>query len=255
VQKSSNLQIWNEEISSARRYVLIGVGQSDTVRRVRVVAGDELALLDTTGTLTQKYQARYVSRSGATELISPTDTERLTLPTRIAEPLSHFAASPVSMPEAGSLLPIAELFVRLSPVVGESFADAGVDQERNRGAELHRLVCKALGYSNFADDGRFPDIRHQLLEVKLQTSPTIDLGVASPDDEQVLDVTQIAGRQVRHRDVRYAVFHGSIASGRVTVSELVVTTGADFFKRFPRFEGRVLNRKIQIPLPRGFLGD
>ena len=78
------------------------------------------------------------------------------------------------------------------------FVNAGFDQERNRGAALHALVCKALGYAGYQDDGQFPDVRHQLLEVKLQTSPTIDLGLVRPDSTEPLDVPQIAGNIIRH---------------------------------------------------------
>ena len=41
-----------------------------------------------------------------------------------------------------------------------------------------------LGYSRYEDKGQFPDIRHQLLEVKLQTSPTIDLGLVLPSSTE-----------------------------------------------------------------------
>ena len=58
VQKSNNLQVWNEELSSTRRYVIIRVGRENVITKVKVVTGSTLALLDTTGTLTQKYQAR-----------------------------------------------------------------------------------------------------------------------------------------------------------------------------------------------------
>jgi hypothetical protein len=57
VQKSNNLQVWNEELAPTRRYALLRVSAEDTIFRVKVVTGDALALLDTTGTLTQKYQA------------------------------------------------------------------------------------------------------------------------------------------------------------------------------------------------------
>lgn len=253
VQKSSNLQIWNEEISSSRRYVLIGVNEYDKVRRIRVETGDTIARLDTTGTLTQKYQARFLPTAKAAELVTPTDTARLRAPAQVRERSVTFAVPPTAPPSLDELLPIAVIFDRLSSLIGVSFADTGSDQERNRGAALHQLVCKALGYVNYADDGRFPDVRHQLLEVKLQTSPTIDLGLVCPDDDSLLDVTQLAGGQVRHCDVRYAVFFATIAGGLVTIRNLVLTTGEKFFTRFTRFEGKVLNKKLQIPLPRGFL--
>jgi hypothetical protein len=106
----------------------------------------------------------------------------------------HAVATPVSHPRAGELLPIRALFDRMRRLVGGAFDDTGYDQERNRGATLHRLVCRSLGYAAYQDDGQFPDVRHQLLEVKLQTSPTIDLGLVRPDSTEPLDVPQIEGK-------------------------------------------------------------
>jgi len=63
VQKSNNLQIWNEEIVPTRRYVIIRLDESSRVTGVRVATGEILARLDTTGTLTKKYQARAVNPS------------------------------------------------------------------------------------------------------------------------------------------------------------------------------------------------
>ena len=155
-------------------------------------------------------------------------------------------------PRAGHLLPIAEVFSRLTPLLGMTFADSGYDQERNRGAELHRLVCQYLGYRHYHDDGRHPDVRHQLLEVKLQTSPTIDLGLVSPNSGEALDVPHLEGEQVRHCDVRYALFYASTDGDNVILTHLFATAGEHFFTRFPQFQGNVLNNKIQIPLPSDF---
>lgn len=251
VQKANNLQVWNEELSPSRRYVLIRINGDDRIVQVRVVTGDTLAQLDTTGTLTQKYQARCLVGEQATELVSQEDTAALHALTRPGcMPSSRTA--PVSYPTAGELLPIAEIFSRLAPLVGTSFPDSGADQERNRGAGLHGLACRQLGYHSYQDDGQFPDIRHQLLEIKLQTSPTIDLGLALPSGPDLLDVPQLAGHQPRHCDVRYAVFYGSTDGRMVTLTHLIVTTGADFFSRFVQFQGKGLNKKLQIPLPAGF---
>ena len=117
---------------------------------------------------------------------------------------------------------------------------------------MHRLVCQHLGYADYRDDGKFPDVRHQLLEVKLQTSPTIDLGLVSPSSKEALDVPKIEGRQIRHCDVRYALFYAKTDGKSVTLTHLFLITGEKFFTRFPQFQGKVLNRKLQIPLPPDF---
>jgi hypothetical protein len=109
-----------------------------------------------------------------------------------------------------------------------------------------------LGYSSYADDGRFPDVRQQLLEVKLQTSPTIDLGLVTPDSTAPLDIPTINNIQVRHCDVRYALFYAEIDRGQVAITNVYLTSGENFFSRFPKFGGKVLNKKLQIPLPSDF---
>ena len=57
-QGANNRQVWNEELSATRRYVILRIEDADRISRVKVVNGEELAKLDATGTLTQKYQAR-----------------------------------------------------------------------------------------------------------------------------------------------------------------------------------------------------
>ncbi|MGE4503507.1 MAG: hypothetical protein AB7D03_11590 [Thiomicrospira sp.] len=250
-QKSSNLQIWNEELSPTRRYAIIEISNQDIVLSVKVVNGQELALLDTTGTITTKYQAGLLIGEDSHELVSAQDTSAILPHVKLSANFST-STSPIDEPESGALLPIQEIFQRLSKLVGLSFTDPGIDQERNRGAELHRLICENLGYSRYEDKGQFPDIRHQLLEVKLQTSPTIDLGLVLPSSEELLDIRQIGDYHPRHCDSRYAIFYARTDGQQVTLTHIFLTTGADFFSRFRRFEGKVKNGKIQIPLPQNF---
>lgn len=254
VQKSNNLQVWNEELHPTRRYVIIRVSDDDCITKVKVVSGDALAKLDTTGTLTQKYQARLIIGDVEVELVTENDTSMI-------KPFTHANIDlkeinrPTSHPVKGQLLPIKDVFDRLRGLIGESFVDRGYDQERKRGTELHRLICRQLGYTTYCDDGQFPDIRHQLIEVKLQTSPTIDLGLVYPNSTEPLDVPQIGGHQIRHCDVRYALFYAKTDGQKVTLTHLFLTTGENFFSRFPQFQGKVLNKKLQIPLPADFFDD
>ncbi len=250
-QKSNNLQIWNEDIDLERRYVIAGINANDVIYRVRVISGEELQQYDTTGTLTQKYQAQFAPKTPL-ELLSSLDSPPiksilggLSIPERLN-------SSPIAPPRVEILLPISEVFRRLSLLIGISFVDAGIDQERNRGAALHALVCRVLGYADYSDDGKFPDVRNQLLEVKLQMSQTIDLGLVRPNSEDRLLIPRIGNVDVRHCDVRYAVFGGQTKDGKVTLTHLAVVTGCDFFNYFRQFQGKVLNKKIQIHLPDDF---
>lgn len=250
-QKASNVQVYNEEVSPTRRYAVIQVLEDGNLGKVRVINGQQLATLDTTGTITRKYQARLDVGNDAYELVAPKDTSPIlphVTPGLVLAPTTR----PVQQPQSGELRPIREIFERLSPLIGQTFKDPGKDQERNRGAALHSMVCQALGYSSYEDNGQFPDIKHQLLEIKLQTSPTIDLGRADPGSEEFLDVQKLGGTPPRHCDTRYAMFYAETDGQTVTLTHLFVTTGEKFFSRFRKFGGKGVNNKKQIPLPRGF---
>lgn len=250
-QKNVNLQPWNPEISPIQRIVVIRVSENGILDGVRVITGDTLSQLDTTKTLTRKFQARCLASEGHSELVSFVDTSRVRSWLNNRFDLAQ-GASPTSAPVAGEILSIDTVFTRLSQLIGERFDDPGADQERNRGGVLHELVCRRLGYRDYQDNGQFPDVRHQLIEVKLQTADTIDLGMISPASDAPLDIPMIDGFQIQHQDVRYAVFCGRRALGSIELTSLILTTGADFFSRFPQCGGNVSNAKLQIRLPRDF---
>jgi len=70
VQKSNNLQIWNEEIVPTRRYIVFGVSRNDIISGVKVLIGEEVARLDRTGALTKKYQAQIIPGADAAVLLT-----------------------------------------------------------------------------------------------------------------------------------------------------------------------------------------
>lgn len=248
-QKSNNLQIWNEEISPSRRYVLVGINDKNIIKKVKVLSGTQIAEYDTTGTLTSKYQAILrVGEDSKSKLISNYDTENL------YDVVSNYVEidqknNPKDFPEEDKLMSIKTIYEKLQDLIGEEFNDFGRDQERKRGEKLQKMVCKALGYHSYGDAGNLPDIRHQLLEVKLQTSPTIDLGAFSPNSKEKIDIT-MNGEPILVKDIRYAVFNADIEDEMVKIKHLFLTTGEDFFKVFDKMEGNSVNTKIQMSLPR-----
>jgi hypothetical protein len=245
-QKANNLQIWNEEVSRDRRYVIIRVSSDLRINAVRVVTGDDIAELNTTGTLTQKYQA--VARQPVCDcvLASASDTSQVR---RILEQAQNASQAGTQFPPSG-FLPVQELYSIFRKLVGQTINDPGPDQERNRGAVMHELVQQALGHARM-DTGRFPDVPEQLLEIKLQTSPTIDLGLVCPDSTEQVD----SFPQARHCDVRYAVFYATRRAEGLRIDHVVVATGETFFTFFRKLEGKTINRKLQIRLPDGFWGQ
>lgn len=244
VQKSDNLQIWNEALDANRRYVLVRVNEELRVSKVKVVIGQQLAKLDTTGTLTRKRQARALNEVAESRLVSQTDTGDLTLWIQEAK-----LDADTSIFE--NLLTTQKLYRRLLPLVGTEFDNPGTDQERNRGWGLHKVVSEALGLEKAQDDGQFPDIREQLLELKLQTAGTVDLGLMNPSDDSRLSGFD----RIRNCDIRYAIFYATLQEDKVRLDHLILTNGADFFCFFEQMQGNVENSKNQIRLPAGFFDE
>lgn len=248
VQKSNNLQIWNEDIDINRRYVLIKITENDIIAKVVVISGSDLQKLNTTGTLTQKFQASIGECKSISELFcNDTDNIKKVCPNSNA----CCSGNPCSIPTPENLLPINAIFENLKNLIGKEFEYIGEDQERNRGAALHKMICQSLGYENYQDDGQFPDIPNQLIEIKLQTSPTIDLGLILPTSESL--VKNISKNfEIRHCDIRYVIFVAQKQGNKLKLTNLIITTGQEFFNRFTQFQGKVVNKKIQIPLPTDF---
>lgn len=247
IQKSNNLQIWNEEISDKRRYVIIQM-LDWRIWKIKVINWIDLAILDTTGTLTIKHQATYSLSGNLAELVWD-DTQNLkSIIWDFKWDISKF--SPVDKPSSQSLINSRDILALVKPIIWLKFENAWLDQERNRAAELHSLVCKYLWYSNFKDNWQFPDILNQLLEVKLQTSPTIDLWKHCPNSKE--KIMTIEDKNIYYEDVRYIIVYWTTKNDMVEITNISIVSGVDFFSRFPQFQGNIVNKKIQLPLPKNF---
>ncbi|MGX0916198.1 nuclease [Staphylococcus hominis] len=91
---------------------------------------------------------------------------------------------------------------------------------KNRGQSLELIVSKLLGYEikNKAQlNGGYPDIRNQLIEVKVQDSQTIDLGKYSPQFEEIIK------EDITTSDVRYLIALTDENNG--TIKGILLTTG------------------------------
>ncbi len=246
IQKSFNLQIWNESIDLQRRYAIIRIDEHDTITALRVISGKELFSLDTTGTLTQKHQARIGNPIKGVEVFSHQDSIRI-----VPHIHSLSIVSPLAPPTKETVLSLQEIAEKVSTLLNYQFSYVGATKERNRGGHMHVMLCRLLGYTSADDDGQFPDIKNQLIEVKLQTSPTIDLGEHSPNDEKPTGIVY-EGTNIRHCDVRYVVFSARIENKNAIISGVALGNGVDFYRRFPQLKGNVVNKKIQVPLPSDF---
>jgi hypothetical protein len=236
VQKSDNLQIWNDVVSLDRRYVLIRVNDALQISAVRVVTGEVIKGFETTGAFTVKYQARAQRPPAESSLLSPDDT-----------PHARSVAEKGLLP-SGGFLPLPALYNKLRGLIGKTIPNPGVGKERTRSEYLRDLVEPCLGGKKTVDNGQFPDLPGQLLELKLQLEPTIDLGLVIPDATEPMRQMPY----VRPCDVRYAVFYGTVVGTQIKLDKVIVSTGEKFFSFFQLSDGLVANRKLQIKLPANF---
>lgn len=246
-QKSLNVQIWNEDLDPYRRYVFIYLNGSDVITSVRVIIGKELTKYAHNRTLTHKYQAKMKIYNQS--FCSIQDTPNVENWIENNHPTLR-NANPNQLPKNNQLLRISDIYERLIPMIGNTLDYLSASQERNRGSELHAMICDYLGYSFYEDDGSYPDITHQLLEIKLQTSSTIDLGQHSPEDGE--EILSIGNTCFYSEDIRYAIFYGKVQSNHILLKNLYLVTGLDFSRYFPLFKGKQINSKIQFHLPKNF---
>lgn len=128
------------------------------------------------------------------------------------------------------LLTLEEIGVLLQPLMGvDAPRDDGgrILEVRPKGHWFEFEVAKRLGYHYPPGAGFFPDIRHQLLEVKHHTgkSVTIDFGHHHPGSEDIIDARWNEKTRSRVCDIRYLIALAPPPIHKVTV--LVLATGAE----------------------------
>lgn len=124
--------------------------------------------------------------------------------------LTYFIRHDYSAPKSGMVSEpdIQNLFsiTLIKKIVAEKLIGLKLDaaSTKNRGQALEKKVLELLGYEAKENEllyGAFPDIRNQLLEVKVQDTQTVDLGKFSPEKEEIV----IAESKLTTFDVRYLI--------------------------------------------------
>jgi len=111
------------------------------------------------------------------------------------------------------------------------------------GQELERLVASLLGYST--DDrlvGGYPDIPNQLLEVKVQESPTVDLGLYSPANKRPVENYP----NITSEDMRYLIALTNPQSH--TIEGIIITCGLILKENFSIVAGESYKCQRSIPM-------
>jgi len=140
------------------------------------------------------------------------------------EPLANAPADPAL------IFSLDQLALLLKPLMG---MDAPRDDSnrilevRPKGHWFEFEVAKSLGYHYPPGAGLFPDLRHQLLEVKHHTgkSVTIDFGHHHPGSEEILEARWNEKARVRVCDIRYLIALAPPPKHQVSV--MVLATGEE----------------------------
>ena len=222
--ESYNLQVWNRNPASVSVQVEYASGDTLSAQDVRFV----FMPVDTTthiirsivvltpdyieshfgrfGKPTIKHQliisakARQKILSQATPLLFYDDTDQVS---SIATSLRQVPQRTMhDAPESGDLLSIKVMKdILVQELLGSVVAPGAT---KNRGQALELRIAQMLGYTPSKADllaGGYPDIRNQLLEVKVQDSPTVDLGAYSPQFEEPVSFSN----DVMTTDIRYLI--------------------------------------------------
>jgi len=214
-----NLQVWNRIPASKTLLIKLGGNNSlkcNDVRFIFVRIDIGNSVIDSVVILTPEYIESNFGKFG-----KPTIKHQLLISSKVRKEIYESEEKILFYPDSKKLSyllkhdfeppkenminePSAqEIFsLQLTKVLIGEKLDSGAT--KNRGQALERRVLDLLGYPSDEKEqlyGGFPDIRNQLLEVKVQDSPTVDLGKFSPEFEEVV----IDDLNITTNDVRYLI--------------------------------------------------
>ena len=218
---SYNLQVWNRNPSTESVQVKYSNGetlQSNEVRFILVKIDPAHHKISSIAVLTPEYIVNkfgafgkptiknqlIISASSRQSVLSQPngllfyDDDSLSGNKANLKNLSEFSIH--DQPTDKSLLPLSTIKdIVLDRIIGQPIAPAAT---KNRGQMLEEIFATALGYNidnNELLAGGYPDIRNQALEVKIQDSPTVDLGKYSPEfEDTVPDCSGFTTRNMRY---------------------------------------------------------
>jgi hypothetical protein len=258
-----NLQVWNRNPASESVQIEYNSGETLSARDVRFVflriARNEIRsiLVLTPGYIEEKFgkfgkptikhqliispKKRQEILASSTKVLFYPDTPQVAQYTT-----DFFIASQKrihDIPEQGELFSIEVIREKVvASLLGTTIAPAST---KTRGQALEQIVANLLGYIPNATDllaGGYPDIRHQLLEVKIQDSPTVDLGAFSPAFEETLSFSN----SITTRDVRYLI--ALMDAKYATVQGIVLCSGSLLGEHFAYVSDTSFKSQRSIPM-------
>ena len=189
----------------------------------------QLIIIDTKGKEITRQDSKCLFYDDAENMSSHTQANSLTITDRIS-----------ASPQTGKLLPLRMIKDKvIGSLLGRKLKNADI---KTRGQELERLVASLLGYH--VDDtlvGGYPDIPNQLLEIKVQDSPTVDLGKYSPSNPVIIDTNL----NITTEDVRYLI---ALTSKSGIIEGLILCPGKKLGEHFTFVNGTSYKCQRSIPM-------
>ena len=257
---SYNLQVWNRVPNSDDVLLQYSNGETITCRDIRyafvkvnvtqqiiesiiVMMPDDIETkFGVFGVPTIKHQL-IVADSKRKDIIEG----RLQIPPKDSIRMQHLCKTEYVTPtkalneiDMNDLLSIEVLKERLLSLKGQTLAAADT---KTRGQLLERAVANLIGYSPMDSlVGGYPDIPNQLLEIKVQDSPTIDLGAHSPMMGEII----VKENRITTKDVRYLIALTNSENG--IIEDIILTAGRELGKYFTYVPTKSYKCQRSIPM-------
>ena len=257
---SYNLQVWNRIPNSDSILVQYGNGQLITCKDIRyalVKVNTAKQVIDSVILMTaEKIEDQFGVFGVPTikhQLIIPKVKRgniingTLMIPSRDTIEMQHLCKNEYLAPtrelrdfDMSNLWSIRILKERLQKLIGKRLIAADT---KTRGQLLERMVATLLGYSE-EDNlvGGYPDLPNQLLEIKLQESPTIDLGAHSPQIKETI----CRESNITTQDIRYLIALTNPKNG--TIEGIILTSGEELGNHFSYVPSKSYKCQRSIPM-------
>lgn len=242
-----NLQVWNRNPNSQVPLIKFKNGTKISCKDIRCIlvkVNTTTEKIETIAVLTPEYIEKHFGKFGTPTIkyqliINATirqciisapksmligqDTNKMKL--LLAEKYTTSKAELSDEPIPGKIFPISVLKNRVaSKLIGLRL---NAKNTKNRGQELERIVANLLGYNTASPlVGGYPDIKNQALEIKVQESPTIDLGKETPS----IPSKPFTGLDITTEDVRYLIALTDPSSK--IIKGVVLLSGSDIVEKF-----------------------
>ena len=233
------------------RFVFVKINTNNKTISSVIVATPEYIVrrFGAFGVPTIKYQI-IISDSKRKEIIqNPTscyfcnDTLNMSLYTisNFSDPKCKFSDAPVK----GNILSLVCIKEKIvDSLIGTKLV---LSDTKTKGQFLERIVAGLLGYK--ADEtlvGGYPDIPNQLLEIKVQDSPTVDLGKYSPSNPLIINREM----GLTTEDVRYLI---ALTNSDGIIEGIILAPGCSLTNKFSLVSST--NYKCQRSIPMSFFND